>query len=93
MIFVKTNFTPKNMIDVLKIAERDRNCLIGQKEFIHTSLSRARIRILPVLHTWSKSVFSLNMWKKVICILFCRLFFIAHLSKNNAFSQNVYSLF
>ena len=29
---------------------------------------------------------------KVIRILFCRLFFIAYLSKNHEFSQNVYSL-
>ena len=28
---------------------------------------------------------------KVICILFCRLFFIAYLSKNHAVSQNLYN--
>ena len=28
--------------------DRDRNCLIEQKQFIHTSQSRARIRKLPV---------------------------------------------
>ena len=31
-----------------KIAERDRNCFIGQEKFIHTSQSHVRIRILPV---------------------------------------------
>ena len=36
------------MIDFKKISDRDRNCLIGQKQFIHTSQSRARIRKLPV---------------------------------------------
>ena len=36
------------MIIFLKISDRDRNCLIGQKLFIHTSQSRARIRKLPV---------------------------------------------
>ena len=33
------------------------------------------------------------MRKKVIYILFWRLFFIAYLSKNHAVSQNVYNLF
>ena len=32
----------------LKIPDRYRNCLIGQKLFIHTSKLRARIRKLPV---------------------------------------------
>ena len=36
------------MIDFKKISDRDRNGLIGQKQFIHTSQSRARIRKLPV---------------------------------------------
>ena len=36
------------MINFKKISDRDRNCLIGQKLFIHTSQSRARIRKLPV---------------------------------------------
>ena len=36
------------MINFQKISDRDRNCLIGQKKFIHTSQSRARIRKLPV---------------------------------------------
>ena len=30
------------------ISDRDRNCLMGQKSFIYTSQSRARIRKLPV---------------------------------------------
>ena len=36
------------MISFKKIADRDRNCLIGQKLFIHSSQPRARIRKLPV---------------------------------------------
>ena len=36
------------MINFEKISDRDRNCLIGQKLFIHTSQSRARIRKIPV---------------------------------------------
>ena len=36
------------MITFKKISDRDRNCLIGQKKFIHTSQSYARIRKLPV---------------------------------------------
>ena len=46
--FFKTNFTFKNSINFKTISDRDRNCLIGQKYFIHTSQSRARIRKLPV---------------------------------------------
>ena len=34
-----------------------------------------------------------GQWKKVIYILFWRLFFIAYLSENHAFSQNFYNLF
>ena len=44
-------------------------------------------------HTWSKSIFLLVLRKKVIYILFWRLFFIAYLSENHAFSQNFYNLF
>ena len=36
------------IIFLKKISDRERNCLIGQKQFIHTSQSRARIRRLPV---------------------------------------------
>ena len=36
------------MINLKEIADRDRNCLIGQKSFIHTSQSRARISKIPV---------------------------------------------
>ena len=36
------------MVNLKKNADRDRNCLIGQKQFIHTSQTRARIRKLPV---------------------------------------------
>ena len=44
-------------------------------------------------HTWSKSTFLLVIRKKVIYILFWRLFFIAYLSENHAFSENFYNLF
>ena len=36
------------MINLKTVSDRDRNCLIGQRLFIHTSQSRARIRKLPV---------------------------------------------
>ena len=36
------------MINLKKIADLDRFCLTGQKLFIHTSLSCARLRKLPV---------------------------------------------
>ena len=36
------------MINFKTISDRSRNCLIGHKEFIHTSQSRALIRKLPV---------------------------------------------
>ena len=82
------------MINLTKIADCDRNCLIGQKQFIHTSLSRARIRKLPV-HVHMTHVVKIDNItgheEKVICILFYRLFFIACLSKNHAVSQNLYS--
>ena len=61
IIFVETNFTPKNIINSKKKkkkkkkeknADRDRNWLIAQKQLIYISLSRARIRKLPVhVHT------------------------------------------
>ena len=57
----------------LKIVDRDRNCLIGQKKFIHTSQARSRIRKLPVhdhMILVVKIDILLAMWKKVICILF-----------------------
>ena len=36
------------MINFKTISDRDRNYLIGEKLFIHTSQSRARMRKLPV---------------------------------------------
>ena len=46
-----------------------------------------------ILHTWSISTVLLVIRKQVIYILFWRLFFIAYLSENHAFSQNFYNLF
>ena len=44
-------------------------------------------------HTWSKSIFLLVIKKKVIYILFWRLFFVAYLSENYEFFHNFYNLF
>ena len=46
-----------------------------------------------IWHTWSKAIVLLVIRKQVIYILFWRLFFIAYLSENHAFSQNFNNLF
>ena len=88
-IFVKTNFTPKHTINFKTISERDRNCLIGQKLFIHTSKSRARIRKLPV-HDHMTHVVKIDIItgheEKGNLHFILKIIFIAYLSKNHAFS-------
>ena len=81
------------MINFKKISDRDRNELIGQKLFIHTSLSRARIRKLPV-HDHMTHVVKIDILTghEEIGNLYVILKII-YLSKSHAFSQNLYNLF
>ena len=54
-IICQTNFKPKIIINFKKIADRDRNCLIGQNSLF----IRARIRKLPV-HDHMTKVFKID---------------------------------
>ena len=84
------------MINFKKISGRDQNCLIGQKQFIHTSQLRARIRKLPVhdhmTHVVKIDILSGHKGKGNLHFIL-KIIFIAYLSENHAFSQNFYNLF
>ena len=95
-MFVKTNFILKITINFKTNSDRDRNCLIGQKQFIHTSQSRARIRKLPV-HDHMKHVVKIDILtgheEKGNLHFILKIILHCIFIENHAVSQNLYNLF